>query len=98
MAEKEENLGDIAKDKDMEPRRNTNNTLQTISRVISILPCVPKRDPQPPTPNIDQIKQIYQRFNKEDPNQTDVSLLDRIDSHDLCRWSGIVEVFYSKNF
>ena len=95
MAEKQEHLDDIAKDKEVEPRRNTNNTLQTISRAIAILPCIPKRVPKPPTPNIDQIKQIYQRFNKEDPNQTDISLLDRIDSHDLCQWSGKVEAFFS---
>ena len=33
------------------------------------------------------MKEILNKFSKQDPNQTDVSVLDRVNSHSLCQWS-----------
>lgn len=61
---------------------------QPIERFLSaVLPCVPGYEPTPETPNIDKLKELFGRFKSENPNQTDQSVLDRVNSHELCKWS-----------
>ncbi|CAF0765942.1 unnamed protein product [Brachionus calyciflorus] len=85
MAENNETFDDISQN----PRKNRENKsgLQTAIRVLSILPCFPKYEPKPETPNIDQLKAILSKFRNQDANQTDVSVLDRVNSHSLSQWT-----------
>ena len=61
---------------------------QPVQRFLSsLLPCVPGYEPRPETPNIDKLRELFARFKGENPNETDHSVLDRVNSHELCKWS-----------
>ena len=74
---------------EVDESRPQNNALQTVMRVVSVFPCFPSYTPRPATPNIDRLKEMLARFKKPDAD-TDSSLLDRLDSNDLCKWSNKV--------
>jgi hypothetical protein len=69
----------------IEENKRTQNENNALANCVSALPCVPSSESAPDTPNINQIREIFNKFSKS--NNTDVSVIERPSTSELCVWS-----------